>query len=272
VDQHLSIEHVQVQTISWCNRSCAFCPSQKFDVDRALMPLSTYERLLDELRAIPFRGRFSPYLMNESLLDVRLASLLRMARDRLPGCFQFISTNGDALDVRRGVELFEAGLDSLTINCYDSEAGRLDRLTAIAAAIADRVPNVRLLDGATPFRTMVTPGAGERWPRICVRDCRRFTIDTLDNIAGNVPGARLPAKPIAASCYRPFVQLHIRYNGDVVLCHCDWKGEVVFGNIGRSSLDEIYNSSLARRYRDSLTRADRRLPLCARCDFGGSLD
>ena len=60
MDQHLAIRHVQVQTISWCNRKSVFCPSQKFAIEHAMMPLDCYSRVLDELAAIGFKGRFSP--------------------------------------------------------------------------------------------------------------------------------------------------------------------------------------------------------------------
>ncbi|MEL6207982.1 MAG: SPASM domain-containing protein, partial [Pseudomonadota bacterium] len=62
-----------------------------------------------------------------------------------------------------------------------------------------------------------------------------------------------------------------RYTGDVVLCCCDWRGEVVFGNIMVEDLDTILQGDLARSYRDHLARKDRSLPLCRSCDFDGQL-
>jgi radical SAM protein with 4Fe4S-binding SPASM domain len=64
----------------------------------------------------------------------------------------------------------------------------------------------------------------------------------------------------------------VRYNGEVVLCHCDWKGEVVFGNINEQSLSDIYNSPVANAYRERLAGRSRSLPLCDKCDSPGTMD
>jgi radical SAM protein with 4Fe4S-binding SPASM domain len=271
MDRHLRIRHVQVQTISWCNRSCAFCPSQKFEIERASMPIAAYERILDELRRIDFTGRFSPYLNNESLLDKRLVDLIGMARRSLPASMLFISTNGDGLNADRAAAMFAAGLDSLTINCYDNHGHRVRRVQAMADDLCREVPGLRRADDAT-FRQMVTCNGDGSRRKICVRDCTGFRVDNMTNIAGNVPGAEIPRQPLKLGCYRPFEQLHVLYNGEVVLCHCDWKGEVVFGNINNQPLAEIYNGRMAEHYRERLTNLDRQLTLCRHCDFSGTMD
>jgi radical SAM protein with 4Fe4S-binding SPASM domain len=269
--QHLSIRHVQVQTISWCNRGCAFCPSKKFPIERALMSLGCYERILDELTAFGFEGRFSPYLNNESLLDKRLVRLVALARMRLPASVRFIATNGDALTIDRAVALFDAGLDRITINCYDDRGDRIAHMRRLAQDLCARVAGLRRADDAT-FAEMVSTADGGSGRRIiCVRDCTGLRVEDMSNIAGNVPDAAIPAAPLMLSCYRPFEQLHVRYNGDVVLCHCDWKGEVVFGNINEQSLSSIYDGAVARDYRERLARGDRRARLCSQCDFPGVL-
>ena len=86
------IQHAQVQTISWCNRSCEFCPNQKYERKREIISFETYKRVLDELAALGFSGRFSPYLQGEPLLDTRLPELVSMALECLPSC-QAAGTN-----------------------------------------------------------------------------------------------------------------------------------------------------------------------------------
>jgi radical SAM protein with 4Fe4S-binding SPASM domain len=91
--------------------------------------------------------------------------------------------------------------------------------------------------------------------------------DTAENWAGNIPGS-LP-EPLRKSCIRPFHQLYVHYNGDVVLCCCDWKGEVVFGNLMRAGLPEVYSSPIATRYRENLAQKNRKMKLCEVCDYRG---
>ena len=90
---------IQIQTVSWCNRSCAFCPSGKFPVPKTFMALDVYQRIIEQLHDLRFAGRISPYLMNESLLDKRLPELIAFTRERCPDSWIAINTNGDALSV-----------------------------------------------------------------------------------------------------------------------------------------------------------------------------
>ena len=110
---------IQIQTVSWCNRNCAFCPSGKIPVAKTFMPLELYHRVIDQLRALNFNGRISPYLMNESLLDKRLPELIAYARQQCPESWIAINTNGDALSESLIKRLFEAGLNCMDVNAYD---------------------------------------------------------------------------------------------------------------------------------------------------------
>src|SRR5262249_28983728 len=113
---------IQIQTVSWCNRSCVFCPSGKFPVEKVFMPVEVYHRIIDQLQALNYTGRISPYLMNESLLDKRLPAFIAYTREHCPASWIAINTNGDALSEKLLDRLFDAGLNSLDANAYDSPA------------------------------------------------------------------------------------------------------------------------------------------------------
>ncbi len=264
-----TIRHVQVQTISWCNRSCAFCPSRKYERRREFMTFETYERVLSELAALGFSGRFSPYLQGEPLLDRRLPQLVSMARERFPHARLLVQTNGDALNVRKGLALFDAGLSKLIINCYDNHNGRADKLRKTVREITAGASDIKYVRGG--FGMMIRP-EGFRSPRreITIDDKRHWTKDSEENWAGNVPGIHLVKEPLKASCIRPFQQLYVHANGDVVLCCCDWKGDVVFGNINDAGLVEIFSGPVATMYRENLKNRNRLMKLCDVCDYRGN--
>jgi radical SAM protein with 4Fe4S-binding SPASM domain len=259
------INHVQVQTISWCNRSCAFCPSQKFPRKLEYMSLETYQRVLDELASLDFSGRFSPYLQGEPLLDNRMPELVARARITLPKAKLLIQTNGDALTVEKGLALFEAGLHKLIINCYENE-DQLSRLQDMVRTLVGRQADLRFIKGS--LARMIRPERHGRIQReIAIENKTWWKADTAENWAGNIPGAL--TEPLRKWCFRPFNQLCVHFNGDVVLCCCDWKGEVVFGNLMRASLSEIYSSPIATRYRENLAKKNRNMKLCEVCDYRG---
>jgi radical SAM protein with 4Fe4S-binding SPASM domain len=72
------------------------------------------------------------------------------------------------------------------------------------------------------------------------------------------------------SCRRPFNQLYVHYNGNVVLCCCDWKEEVIFGNLMKDSLAEIFSGPVPAKYRENLARKNRNMKLCEVCNYCGN--
>ncbi len=259
------IRHVQVQTINRCNRSCAFCPSRKFPRKLELMSLETYQRVLDELASLGFSGRFSPYLQGEPLLDKRLPELVARARATLPRAKLLIQSNGDALTVEKGLALFEAGLHKLIINCYDDQ-NQLSRVQGMVREMVGRQSDLRFIQDS--FARMIRPERhGQIKREIAIEDKTWWKADSADNWAGNIPGAL--AEPLKKWCFCPFNQLYVHSNGNVVLCCCDWKGEVVFGNLTRQSLSEVYSSAIAARYRENLSKKNRKMKLCEVCDYRG---
>ena len=260
------INHVQVQTINRCNRSCAFCPSQKFPRKLNFMSLETYQRVLDELASLGFSGRFSPYLQGEPLLDKRMPELVAMARATLPRAKLLIQTNGDALTVELGLALFEAGLHKLIINYYD-DADQFSRLQDLVREMVGRQSDLRFIKGSLArMNRSERPGQIRR--EIAIEDKTWWRADTADNWAGNIPGGL--TEPLKKWCYRPFNQLYVHFNGDLVLCCCDWKGEVIFGNLTRESLSEAYSSPIATQYRENLNKKNRQMKLCDVCDYRGN--
>ncbi len=263
---HLAIEHVQVETSSWCNRDCEFCPNAVITQPKELMPRDLYRRILAELAAQNFAGRFSPYLRNEPLLDKRLPTLIADARAALPEALIFLNSNGDALNLSRAFELYESGLDSLILSAYDKKS-----LTALLTLLPQIQRTVRDLHiCVADFQAMIEPRRPGEPRRIAMVDATEWRISDLSNRAGNVLGAARPRQPLNRSCFRPFKQLYVTYLGEVVLCCCDWRAEVVFGDLRNTTIAEAFNSPTASFYREKLGRAERDMKLCNVCDFSGS--
>ncbi len=267
--------HIQIQTVSWCNRSCAFCPSGKFPVDKTFMSLEVYHRVIDQLRALNFNGRISPYLMNESLLDKRLSELIAYARQQCPESWIAINTNGDALSEPLAARLFEAGLNCLNVNAYD-DVSQYAAHMALAERVAARHPEIELTSGyLNPnFNATGLPRHAKLLHCTDMSDWEsrfneKLEVAHLTNRAGNVPGALNLAEPLALGCERPFQQMYVNHRGEAVLCCNDWRFEVVMGDTAETSLLEIWNNDKYRTYREHLQRQDRHLPLCASCDYRG---
>ncbi len=267
---------IQIQTMSWCNRSCDFCPSGKFPLPKTFMSLAVYRRIIDQLHDLNFTGRISPYLMNESLLDKRLPELIAYVRQHCPDSWIAINTNGDALSERLATRLFDAGLNCMDVNAYDNPA-QYESLTALARRVAAQRDDITYSTGyldptfnqhdTLPRSTKIMHCRDMSDWEMRFRD-KQATPD-LVNRAGNVPHALRLQEPLALGCERPFIQMYINYLGQAVLCCNDWRFEVVMGDTAKASLEKIWNNTRYQTYRARLQRQDRALPLCAVCDYGG---
>lgn len=74
--------------------------------------------------------------------------------------------------------------------------------------------------------------------------------------------------PLRRACHAPSEMLIATVNGDVVLCHEDARREVVVGNLGRSTLRDIWFGEEMQRLRRHLVQGRRQeaSSICARCD------
>jgi GTP 3',8-cyclase len=87
----------------------------------------------------------------------------------------------------------------------------------------------------------------------------------LSGRAGAVVGV---TEPLRRACHAPSEMLIVTVNGDVVLCHEDARREVVVGNLGRSTIREVWLGDEMERFRRHLVRGRRQEAgaVCARCD------
>ena len=69
-------------------------------------------------------------------------------------------------------------------------------------------------------------------------------------------------------CHRALREMYVSASGKAILCCCDWKEEVVFGDTRETSLLSIWNGEDYRLYRRKhLARDIGALHLCGTCDY-----
>ena len=239
---------VSVETRAGCNFSCSFCPvSRQVDPrEPGELSLELLGKIAGELADLGFSGRISLFGNNEPLLDPRLPGIVRLFRSTCPGVDLRVLTNGTRASRGLVVELFEAGLSTLVINNYTDG----QRLIAPVRALLD--------------------AAGEL-ARFDIRVSVRSRTDVLTTRAGLAPNKPAPTTKPRGFCALPFTDLHIAYTGDVSLCCFDAHGRVSMGNIGATSIHDIWHSTAFDVYRRRLLRSVRE-GLCAGCDFDGFRD
>src|SRR5262245_34885648 len=118
---------IQVQTPTRCTAACVMCPHEgitsQSGVAHHQMDETLYLEILTQLRERDVE-RLSLFLMNEPLLDVRMADWVSLARQALPRVTLGLFTNGSPLSPALARRLAASGLDELCISFhgFDAEA------------------------------------------------------------------------------------------------------------------------------------------------------
>jgi len=252
---------VQLQTVDYCNRKCTFCPNNPIIRSRNLMSVALYVKILHNLKKLNYTGRFSPYLMNEPLMDPRLPELIALARKFLPHSQIAINTNGDKIINSPNLiqTLKEAGLNALLINIYTPEI----KIEEVYKYINSNKEITLLPENEKILDRYMNDG------RLYIRIRELYRAPSYFwNRGGNVKNVkRSPKYRRPPPCDLIFKQIYILWDGKAVLCCSDWQSEVVVGKFPDKSLEEIWQSEVYRVYRNAHCSGEiSKLKLCSKCD------
>jgi cyclic pyranopterin phosphate synthase len=234
-------ENVNVETTTWCNRRCEWCPNSVFDrglrENQRWMPTKLIHKIIDELGAIGYRGKFSPHSYGEPLLDKRIPELIAYARKAMPHANIVLKSNGDLLTPELYTTLVSAGVDLVNVTQYDPVPSRRQR------ELCDYLDKHPKEKSHFKHESMYPP-------------------KPLYNRGGLVSPTIVSNRP---RCLLPMSPVVIAWNGDVVLCCNDYLGQVVFGNVAEQGLMDIWRSSRFKKTRKLLRQHKFTLPICKKC-------
>lgn len=226
-----------IELYGYCNRRCYFCfNSNRFPArDAGIMDEGLWKKIIDELSAIQYTGRISPYFYGEPLLDKRIAGLVLYARGKCPYSRILISSNGDMLTEELLVKLIENGMDEMLLTNYDD------------------------------FEKEQIVNLYKKYPRFI--QYRNYKEIDLKNRAGSL--FEKSTDKINQPCLRPSRQLVINWKGNVLLCCNDYYEHYIFGNVNNTSVREIWKDNDFRKYREILSQSGgrRQIDICKKCDM-----
>lgn len=270
VDQHIANRHqrhqnanldskfypglstIELNITELCNRTCSFCPRHDpkiYPNQKLFMSLDTVAELSRQLQDSDWRGDVHITGFGEPHTHPYLLEIVHILREA--DVYIEITTNGDRLidsDIYYTLKLFEAGLDLITVDCYDGEEQYNQRKEKMDGYLTPSFYNNRL-------RAHYDIGN---------------TDDLIKQYGFNNRAGTMGGTGIQNQCYLPFYKTLIDWNGNMVLCCNDWHRQAgTMGNIVESSLKECWNSEKLVAIRKDLAKGYRK-GVCEKCNIKGT--
>lgn len=257
---------VSIETLSQCNARCTFCPYPTLERIGTKMPDELIDRLIDEMATFKEPFYFSPFKVNEPLLDKRLIPLCQRFNEKVPRGALRIFSNGSTLTQKNldGIaKLKQVAHLWVSLNEY-----RADEYHALMGLDFDHTCRGldRLHDQDFPHPVVVSRVGHDiawqyyvhaRWPKFQQVQIKKDAwIDFTQPHSDVVPDA---------PCAR-WWELNITATGKAALCCMDGEAQYGFGDVNSQTLLEIYNHPTLKAWREGVSRKTVGAP-CNGCSY-----
>ena len=244
---------IQIQTQTYCNLNCQFCPNNKIKREHGEMTLKLYNDIINQLSVIKYSGEILLYLHCEPLLEKRMPKLIKIARKKCPNAVIGLFSNGTQLTNNLMNELFNSGLSFLRINDYtmvQEKIHKIKEIYDIKSKIMNFVSYPKYKDRIKIFTYFQN-------------------IRKMSNRSGLMEGIGIPT-PLNLFCNRPFEQLYINFKGEALFCCNDWLFKEKIGQLSKNSIFEIWQNARYNKLRCELLN-NKRKGICTECDYTSAL-
>lgn len=264
---------VEVETHSYCNRSCHWCPNGWSDRGKQRDHISegAWQAILGDLETAEYGGWFAFHNYNEPLSDPTIFDKIDQARRRLPQARLTLFTNGDYL-TREGLRrLVTHGVDYLRVTLYPESASTFDspRIEKIASYL-------RKLDLATTNVTLEAQHHLEGHLQVDTMELHLIVpqIAVYGNRGGSVllEGLAKPGHRRTEPCYLPYRSVAVDHHGNLKLCCEIYDTQApenhvyVIGNVEQDGLLDLWFSEKMNLLRKQVAAANfEHLPACQAC-------
>jgi len=223
---------IEFDIYNMCNRKCSYCPNALYEITPHKMSEELFKKIVDELSNISYAGEVTFCRFGEPMLDDRLGNFVKYIKSKCPNCFIRLFTNGDFLDYNKFKELLDDGVDFFDITNHSNI------LTEF---------NKQLLERSQKDK---------------------FSLRMGNELKVSNRGGLLNSKKDNTPCFVLRRSIAIDSYGKMVLCFNDYFSSMVFGDLNKEKLIDVWKSNKIRHYRNELAKGNRGvLDICSKCDF-----
>ncbi len=244
---------VRIETTNACNAKCVICPHRQMQRPVCNMDDALYKKIIDECAKYNC-GNVHLHNFGEPLLDRNLPERVRYAKKK--GIKRVvIFSNGSILTTDKANELIDAGLDVIKVSFDGATKEEFEQIRFplkfdnIVSNIKELV-NIRDLR-KSPLKIKVA---------CCSTTDKDETIRTLENCVDDFSFGKVHnwtdseinhsvKSTIRKPCSRVWRTFTVLSNGNAALCCLDYEGQVILGDVNKTSIFEIWNNESYRKIR-----------------------
>ena len=248
---------IEFEVTNFCNASCEFCP--RFNIkENGNMDFEKYKRFIDDFKKIKnslwitehFADLNLPVIVfggyGEPLLNTQIFDFIKYAKSR--GFGTELITNGLLLTSQNCQKIDQSGLDQLSISLHTLNPELNKKITKLPDVIPNIEKAIKFFDDKKIQIEIwrVSKLNGENYDKLESKDAYDIFLSGLKKkivVLGPIPawnrGGQFESEyyPVASDydqirCETAYFNLSISYNGDLVICCCDfsWKKVVLARN------------------------------------------
>lgn len=283
-------DHVHIEPTNACNLRCVHCHQSSigtfFTKDRGLMDFGLYTRLIDQLATLSERITLDSH--GEPTNHPRIVDMVEYARRK--GLSVSLLTNASVLTEEKADALIAAGLNRIVFS-FEGSTPQLHEIVRRRSNYYKTMRNILYFlkknneEGHPVFvaMSMVKSSYTESDVPLYKKFFQALPVDTIFvnpmlNLSGGSPLGderardKIDAQPVHNVCRMPWMNLAIGWDGKVSPCIIDYNESHIVGDTNTESLQDIWNNSLYRKFRQCHLDGDfswieAQGPLCADCNL-----
>lgn len=273
---------VLFEPTSFCNFKCSCCFHNEPDVysylPKGSMEIGDLMKIADDLAS--WEGDKIKVIriigFGEPLLNPATPEMVKYIKDLGIAERVEITTNASLLTGECSLRLIEAGLDYLRCSVYSADREGHKAITQSKFDPGVIKENIKSLKALRDERRAENPFIYVKMLESDERSENRRFLREFFPIADEAVLERKHrwlskndnGKKMRQVCPQPFKMLSIRYNGDVILCDPDWKGNTCVGNALKENISLIWKGGKIREFwRMQLENRRHENPSCRDCSF-----
>lgn len=276
---------VSIEVTNDCNMGCSTCPQPLILGEKGYLNIDLFKKIIDECCQFPSLTNIVFTGFGEPFLNPQLISMSRYAKSKktpfvrsYTNCVLLNKQMTDEILVKPGFDEMTLSLNAPTQEIY--ERIRKNRYYKLVTENIEYFLLRRIvLKTKTPFVNLqllrlkdvpLNPEAFiHKWlPLLKLGDC--ISMKDSHSFAGQVndPGVgTMGTSARRLPCGQLWNYLFISWNGDVSPCSSDPFKKLKIGNVGNTSLKDLWHSSEIQHMRAvHLQREYHQIPLCSQCE------